>query len=788
MKLRSLSSRIALVFALLFAAGQAGVLLLVDTASLRIARERSAEELRTGERVLRRLLDQNRQSVLQTVDVLARDFAFRKAVATGDSPTIGSALANHGSRIHADVAMLAFPDGRLIDGGLHGPGTVRNFPEPDLLLAAESLGRASAIVPVGDRLYQLVVVPVLAPDPIAWVAMGVSADRSFLAGLQALTSLDVSFMRSTGHGWQVLASTRPLVEAGDSLGRLPAEAQAAAGPLRLAGYDTFVTTLPQEGAAPLTVALQLPADHGMAQFERLKSILGLVMAVSIVATVLGSVVMARRITQPLAALSAFSERVRDGDYSGRMQLERSDEIGALSKNFDHMLEGIAAREAEILRLAYLDTLTELPNRTMFNSRLAQELADSRKDDAPLSVLIMDLDRFKLINNTLGHGAGNKVLQAVAARLREVVRESDTVCRLGGDEFAILLVRADAKRALAVGRMIQTVLEEPIMLDGQSVDVGSSIGIAQSPIHGEAAGLLMRRADIAMYAAKREKSGVAVYEERMESYGAGQLSLLSDLRRAIADGQLSLHYQPKVDLRTSQVVGAEALVRWFHPERGQIPPSDFILFAEQTGAIREVTRWVAGEAVRQCGAWLADGLACGVSINASSRDLLDRELPQVVADLLRRHAMDPALLTIEVTESALMEDPNRAQETVKALKGLGVRLSIDDYGTGYSSLAYIQRLQCDELKVDRAFVTHAVENSRDSAIIKSTIELGHALGLSVVAEGVETAEGMQVLQSLGCDMAQGYWISRALPQAEFRRWMDSSEWNSGRRRPDLLRVV
>ena len=556
-------------------------------------------------------------------------------------------------------------------------------------------------------------------------------------------------------------------------------------------FDTYVTTLAQEGGDTLTVALQLSITTGLAPFERLKSILAVIMAAGIVACIAGSIVLARRITQPLAALSRFSARIRDGDYSARMQLKRSDEIGALSNNFDHMLEGIATREAEILRLAYMDTLTGLPNRMMFNNRLAQELSDCRSTGAPTSVLIMDLDRFKLINNTLGHGAGNKVLQVVAKRLRDVVREADTVCRLGGDEFAILLTGADAKRALAVGRMIQTVLEEPIDLDGQPVDVGSSIGIAQSPIHGDGAGLLMRRADIAMYAAKHDKSGVAIYEFRFDSYGAGQLSLLSDLRKAITEHQFSLHYQPKVDLRNSQLVGVEALIRWNHPDRGMIPPVEFILFAEQTGMIRQISRWVIEEAIRQCGIWLASGITLGVSINVSSRDLLDRELPQFLAAALRKHAVAAELITIEVTESALMEDPNRAQETVRALKEQGLRLAIDDYGAGYSSLAYIQRLQCDELKVDRAFVTHAAEQAKDAAIVRSTIELSHSLGLTVVAEGVETAEGIRILRDLGCDLAQGYWISKPLPPEGLPGWIANSGWATGRQGPkraDHLRVV
>ena len=464
--------------------------------------------------------------------------------------------------------------------------------------------------------------------------------------------------------------------------------------------------------------------------------LALLTAASVVASVVGSIVLARRITRPLAALTRFAAQARDGDYRGRVQLEQNDEIGALSASFNHMLDGIQARQAEILRLAFEDTVTALPNRTMFNVRLAEAVDSYRRSGVPVAVLLMDLDRFKFINDTLGHHAGDLVLQAVAKRLRECLRESDTVARLGGDEFAILLTGGDLSRAPAVGRMIQAILEEPIDLDGQVVDVGSSIGIAQCPAHGEDPSLLLRRADIAMYVAKRERSGMAVYEAHYDHHRAENLSLLSDLRRAIAERQLALHYQPKLDLRRGQVVGVEALIRWAHPERGMIPPVDFVPFSEQTGMIRQVTRWVIEEASRQCGVWLAGGLRLSVSVNVSSRDLLDRDLPQFFAAATRRHHVPSELITVEVTESALVEDPQRVQETIRGLKEAGFRLSIDDYGTGYSSLAYIQRLQCDELKVDRAFVTHVSGDTRDAAIVQSTIELGHSLGLSVVAEGVE----------------------------------------------------
>ncbi len=775
LKLSSLRSRMVVVFALLFTVVQTSVLILVERVSARIAHERNAQELQVGTRVFMRLMDQNRQRLLQAAEVVSKDFAFRKAVATGDSPTIASVLNNHGARVKADIMMLVSPDGRVVAESPQASDGSRLFSHPQLIRVAQREGRASAIMQINAQPYQVVVVPVLAPDPIAWVAMGFLIDQSFLVDLHALTALHITFFAPQLDGqWRFLASTHPTEDAIHTLSRMPATADGPAGAFQLEGYDTALAAIEQEGGDAVRVALQRSVTEGLEPLDELKSLLVLLTLASIVASIVGSVVLARRITQPLLALAAFARRVRDGDYSGRVIARGGEEIGTLAASFEHMLEGIAAREAEILRLAYEDGLSGLPNRALFNVRLGEAVAAHRRSGGGLAVLVMDLDRFKYINDTLGHGAGDLVLTEVASRLRGVVRDSDTVARLGGDEFAIL-VAAGAERAQAVARRIQAVLEQPIVIDGQAVDVGCSIGIAHCPAHGDEPSVLLRCADVAMYAAKHEKSGYTVYDADFDLHRAEHLSLLGDLRRAIAGNELLLHYQPKVDLRGGQLIGVEALVRWEHAQRGIVPPGEFVPFAEQTGAIKQVTRWVMEEALRQCGVWYASGLAMSVSVNVSTRDLLDRELPQFVDDTIRKHRVPAELLTVEVTESALVEDPQRAQQTIARLKQRGVRLSIDDYGTGYSSLANIQRLQFDELKVDRAFVTHMATEEKDAAIVRSTVELGHNLGLVVVAEGVEDVEVISLLREFGCDLAQGYGVSRPLPWEQLETWMASCHW-------------
>ncbi len=383
--------------------------------------------------------------------------------------------------------------------------------------------------------------------------------------------------------------------------------------------------------------------------------------------------------------------------------------------------------------------------------------------------MMDLDRFKYVNDTLGHGVGDHVLREVSARLQRTVTTAECIARLGGDEFAILVRHADDDFA-ETARQIIAALEAPILYEGQPLDVGASIGIAQYPEHGRDAQTLVRNADIAMYAAKRNKTGFATYEQHYDTSQQEHLSLLGELRRAVERNELRLYYQPKVSLHSSHVSAVEALIRWEHPTRGMVPPAQFIPFAEHTGYIKLLTRWVLREAVRQCGDWLRSGLTLQVSVNISARDLMNRELPEHVAELLAEYDVTPGLLCLEITESGFMEDPAHAQKVLDRLAELGVKLSIDDYGTGYSSLSYVMKLPVQELKIDRSFISRMATDEEISTIVRSTIDLGHNLGLQVVAEGVEDAVSWEMLRSLGCDDAQGYYMSKPLDAPALTAWI------------------
>ena len=418
-----------------------------------------------------------------------------------------------------------------------------------------------------------------------------------------------------------------------------------------------------------------------------------------------------------------------------------------------------------------DALTGLPNRAMFREQV--EGAVRRSTGTGFAVLIMDLDKFKEVNDTLGHHNGDRILVAAADRLRASVRPGDIVARLGGDEFGVLLEGVtDADDALGLARRLTGALAAPFTVQDLTLEVSASIGIALFPVHGRDVDTLVQRADVAMYDAKSGYRGCAVYSPEQDPYSPARLALVGELRRAIDEGELRVVFQPKVDLQDGRIVGAEALVRWRHPVRGEVRPDEFVPIAEHTGLLRPLTLHVLDQALAACARWRAEGHALTVAVNLSVRNLLDAELPYDVSRLLASHGLAPDALELEITESALIADPARSLNSLQRLRELGVAIAIDDYGTGYSSLAYIRRMPVTALKIDKSFVIGMATDDNDGVIVRSTIDLGRNLGLTVVAEGVENAETWDRLVEYGCDLAQGYYFGRPMAddafQALFRR--------------------
>ena len=442
-----------------------------------------------------------------------------------------------------------------------------------------------------------------------------------------------------------------------------------------------------------------------------------------------------------------------------------------------VLRDITARKVQTAALRYQamhDSLTDLPNRSLLMDRLQQALRRAKRESDTLALILLDLDRFKEVNDTLGHHIGDKLLQHVGKRLRSVLRDSDTVARLGGDEFAILLPVADREEVETTGDKILQAMDKAIFIDGQQLSIGASMGVALFPEHGKEAGILMQHADVAMYVAKRAHKQCMFYDPDKDRHNLKQFAIQSELRNAISEHQMVLHYQPKLALPSRKMVGVEALVRWMHPSHGLLAPDEFIPLAEQTGLIRPLTLLVIEQALHEMSALMLKNKNLMLSINLSARDLVDPSFADILIDVLDRSPVPNSLLKFEVTETVLLDEPAIAIEAMNRLRKMGLLLSVDDFGIGYSSLNYLQQLPVQELKIDKSFGLNLNKDSNSSVIVRSTIDMAHELGLSVTAEGVESLEALKLLESLGCDAAQGFFLAHPMPFSDLLLWVAEAE--------------
>ncbi|MGH7255462.1 MAG: putative bifunctional diguanylate cyclase/phosphodiesterase [Nitrospirales bacterium] len=433
-------------------------------------------------------------------------------------------------------------------------------------------------------------------------------------------------------------------------------------------------------------------------------------------------------------------------------------------------------EATIRRLAYFDSLTNLPNRTLFCEHVKEAIQRANEHMTPLAVLTLDLDRFREINNAVGYSNGDRLLQQMESRIRIALHTSDLVARLGGDEFAILVQGADAERACLIANHVGQAFQQSFQVEDLSLDVKASIGIALHPGHGDTASILLQRAEVAMYGAKAQQTGHAIYIAEKDPYSPRHLVLMGALREGIERGEMSLHFQPVLDLATRKVTGVEALVRWQHPRLGWLSPDQFIPLAEKSDLIKPLSIWIVKEALRQLHRWEQRGLNIQMSVNLSARNLNDPQLLEHLIGALETWGVAPQNLNLEITESAIMTRSDRAVDLLTQLRHVGVEVSVDDFGIAHSSLAYLKQLPVNNLKIDRSFVQGMRTDEKDNAIVGAVTDLGHRLGLKVVAEGVEDEDTLDRLVALGCDAAQGFYICKPLPADELADWLE----NSGRR--------
>jgi len=789
---RGLAARIVLAVAVLVAALQAVAFLIVSRANQENARDRVAEELVVGELAFVQALAAQRQHLAAAAALLAADPLLREAAShpRRTQEHLAARLALTG----AHLAQVVDAGGVRAAAGAVDPRV--RLASDELLAQAQRAGSAAAVAIAGGRPYELALAPIAGGGA---VVLALAYDDRLARRMRELTTFETRLLLAGDGPLRALGASQPQADDGALANALRAQPAGVDRVVHLqsSGNAYRAMTVAQVGELRVLAAIGRPLADAAPVFDRLRTLLLLVAAASVALALLAGLLIAHALMRPLRRLTEAAQRIRDGDYRAPIAIAGSDEIGLLAASLNHMRQSIAERDERNRKLAFSDTLTGLPNRTRLTDSIRNAIDQAcaerglqMPEQAPAghgraAVMLLDLDRFKQINDTLGHRVGDAVLRIVARRINQTVRPADTVARLGGDEFALALPRSDAALAKTVARDLTQVLRAPIECDelnqelarlnetpieyDSSIDVGASIGIAIHPEHGGDDQALLRRADIAMYAAKRNHVAWALFDTRHEVARLEHLSLLSELRRAVEESQLRAYYQPKIEIASGRVLGVEALVRWRHPERGLLAPAEFMPYAEQTGYVRVITRWMLAVTLRQCGAWAAAGTPLEVAVNLSARDLARTDLVRAVAELLQAHQVPPQLVCLEITESTFMQNPELALGVLHGLHALGVHLSIDDFGTGFSSLAYMKRLPVHELKIDSTFVQGMASGVKDVAIVRSTIELAHNLGLRVVAEGVEDERCLARLRELGCDIAQGYLLGRPMRRSAFENW-------------------
>ncbi|MGA4634972.1 putative bifunctional diguanylate cyclase/phosphodiesterase [Pseudomonas solani] len=761
----SFQARIACVLILLLLVVIGALYFAVKAATGAAVQAQAREELDIGGRVFERLLELRGRQLHDAVQVLAADFGFKEAVASGDEETIRSALGNSGARINAGAVMLLSMDGKLQVSTAERVGGDSTARLAELMQEHQRNGGQGLLQPIDDDIYLLVEANVTAPIPIARVVMGFRLDADFASEMRALTHLDMSLVAVQAGKPDIWLSTLP----GNLEEELRGELKAGDGNILHVGNQRYMDRRLVLSSGPdyqVLLLLHKSLEQAQQAFAPLDRDILLIALCALLGSLAGALLLARSVSQPVRALASAARRIGEGDYQSAIELDRSDELGQLAGAINRMRDDIAERERQLAHNALHDSLTGLPNRTLALERLGSAITAER----PTALLYLGIGNFRSVNETCGPGGGDLALQQIGRRLQATLRPGDSLARLIADEFLLLLESTDSDSAVAAADKLQQLLLKPLRIGSLDVAVESRIGIACYPADGSTPDELLRRAGIAMQDAAQAPGHLQLYQQGRDDAQQRQVVLIRDLRHAAARGELLLHYQPKLDIAEGRVLQAEALLRWQHPQFGMVSPGEFIPLAERTGSIQSLTAWVIEDVLRQLQEWTGRGLRLQVSLNISADDLMGRDLVERMRGLLRRFRVHPDQLNFEITESAVMQDPAQALKVLNGLRDLGISLSVDDFGTGYSSLAQLKSMPVQELKIDQSFVRELDETSEDAVIVRSTIEMSHSLGLKVVAEGVEHAHSLRLLERWRCDTAQGYLISRPLAAGAFEAWI------------------
>ena len=764
--MNSFRNRLLVLIIGLIAVTQTVTLVAVLESTRRNVEARAAEQLTAGTSYALQLVKFRASQLASGVAVLAADFGFREAVSSHDPPTILSAASNQSRRIDADLLFLVDPQGKLLAATERmDRGFVASLDK--LIDRAQMNPDQPHFAMQSGRLYQFFAAPVRAPDTIAWVVMGFAVNDALARKIGDLVGVDVSFIALDGAVARNVAST---LDRGvrDLIAALPQSGDAEASPGKLMlGQEEFLVHVvdmePDNHAVRLL--LQKSSQEVLAPFLAVRNAMFVVSGTALLLAMIIAVVLGRSATRPIDKLVVAARRIEGGEYKEPIAVSGSEEFRRLAGTLNAMQERVAEREAHIRHQAYHDDLTGLPNRTQAQAELASLLVQAA-GKAHVTVMVIHLSNLRELNASLGHHIGDEALLATAKRLTFACQPGEHVARLGASRYVMLLSRRhtldDAPRLAAA---VIDMVREPLTLGQVDVELQVTAGLCTSPEQGGAADEMIRRAEIALHDAAESRERIGRFRAGSDHEHRRRLEIMTDLRRAIESDGLALAFQPKVSIATRRVTSVEALVRWNHPKLGPVAPAEFVPLAEQTGGSRQLTDWVLRAAIRQMAEWRRSNLTLDVAVNLSAGDIVDAGLGDAILRLLAEFRVPATSLVLEITESAMMRDPITAAFNMELLRVAGVRFAIDDFGTGYSSLSQLRKLPVDELKIDRSFVSRAHLDADDASIVSSTIELGHNLGLKVVAEGVEVADTLLMLRKLGCDYAQGYLISKPMAADE-----------------------
>jgi diguanylate cyclase (GGDEF)-like protein len=750
---------LALIIGLVITA-QSVTLVAVLASTEHEARVQADEQLRYGSQVVQQYMRLRADQLSSIVLTLAADIGFKEAVASHDADTMVSAATQHSQHIGWDLVLFLDADGKLITSNSPGEVSAR-APAVQKLASLISIGREDAhLVVLDDHLYQIVAAQVNAPEPIGWVVMGFSVNDAVVAHIHDLVGSQVSVLVGDGAQLSLVASTLGAAQRAALITNheLTTGATSQPRPLGDQDYLTYVSRL-GDAADSVAVVLQQPMVKVMAPYRTQRNALTAIGGIALVAAIVIALLLGRGATRPIGELVLAARRIQSGTYDKAVDVRGGDEFRSLAVTFNAMQQGIAQREARISHDAHHDALTGLPNRS-FAERHLDELLGATPAP-PLALILLEVANLGEISASLGHHVGDEVLRETARRLSQNCGANDLTARLGSAHFLVLARGCTPTRATLLAEQLIGSLRAGFSLLAVSLDLHVNAGISCAPDHGNTAEALLRHVYTALEDAGEARGRIASYRPGREEDLRRRLALAGDLPGGIERDELTLVYQPKVDMFSGRVRSLEALARWTHPRLGEVSPSEFVPIAEQTGGARRLTSWALSATIRQMAAWRREGMDIDIAVNLSAPDLLDPNLGDEILETLRQHGVAATSLVLEITEGAVMKDPALAVRNMQLLRIAGVRFSLDDFGTGYSSLSQLSRLPLDELKIDRSFIVRAHEGRDDVTIIKSTIELAHSMGLKVVAEGVETQDAWNLLKRLGCDLVQGYLVSRPL---------------------------